>query len=62
MSVGLSIEKSGQRAEWYITRDVGALLREARGSSAATRSRIGHHGTESTGPCQSDHRDDQMKN
>jgi len=31
MSVGLSIEKSGQSAEWYITRDVGALLREARG-------------------------------
>jgi|SRR5215471_5486547 len=32
MSFGSLIERSGQSAEWYINRGVGALLREARGS------------------------------
>jgi hypothetical protein len=35
ISVGSSIERSGGSAEWYIGRGVGALPREANGSSAA---------------------------
>ena len=37
-SVGSSIERTGQSAEWYIDRGVDALPREACGSSAGTRS------------------------
>jgi len=59
-SMRRSTERTDQRADRR--RAGGPQSRPQARALMFDQHRFGHHGTESTGPCQSDHRDDQMKN